>query len=529
MVVDTRSNELSPKDSYDVCIVGAGAAGIPLALELAKSDSCKVAILEAGGLEYEAEVQDMYAGEVVGDRHPSLRRARYAGFGGSTELWAGWSRPLDRLDFEKRDWVNDSGWPIGFDELSDYFDKANRWCGLGSLGYGLDEWESEFDGDSLADGELVEDRLFRVRRLSFRSEYANLLEENEQVDVLLYATTLRFRSDEGGSMVQSAAVVLGDGRRVEIKAKKFVLASGGLENPRLLLLSGDCPERAVGNSRGLVGKYFTEHGFVDSGWFRAFGDGRRFRKYFPVSHPDGEVYGTARHVLALSDKVLERERLNNAIMYFYPGYEASSSFDRDAVKSALELWEILKKQAVPGDWSKIVKEIAGGPHHVLWAAFRKAFAKEKVRRDWRLRCYYECIPNRENRVELGDDLDRFGRRRSRLVWKLGSEDLRRVKRFHEVMNHSLVERGIGELTFLESESEWRQKTESGKHPMGTTRMHASPELGVVDADCRVHGVHNLYVAGSSVFPATGYANPTLTIVALALRLADHLKSTQASF
>jgi len=525
MVTDTRSSEIEFSEPFDVCVVGAGAAGISLALELSKKTSARIALLDAGGLGRDRKAQDDFRGEVAGDPrpYPSLHRARHAGLGGSTEVWAGWSRPLDPLDFERRDWVPNSGWPIGPSDLGRYYERANRWCGLGPLGYDLGEWEAPFEGAaSLADGKTVLDRLFRVRRLRFRDAYFEQLRQSKQVETYLRATTLRFHAEGQNGHVSSVSVALGNGKRSALRAKRFALASGGLENPRLLLLSGESPERAIGNERGLVGRYFTEHGFVSSGWFEASGAPRSLRRYFPIPHPQNPSFGFARHALGLSPELQAREQLNNAILYFHPGYESSALFDDPAVKAAIELWEIAKGRAAPGDWGQLLPQLARGPHQALAAAWRKLFVRERPRSRWRLRCYYECVPLERNRVELAQQKDRFGRPRARLDWRPAEQDIDRVRRFHELLSSEFARRGHGRLAFPQEAEIWRRKTEPAKHPMGATRMADSPACGVVDRDCRVHGTDNLYVAGSSVFPTAGYANPTLTIVALALRLADHI-------
>lgn len=519
MIVNLEEGCEALNTDFDVCVVGAGASGIVLALELSRKSGVRIALLDSGGMEYDQTAQNVFRGETEGDRHPPLHRARFAGLGGATQLWAGWCRPLDPQDFENRQWIENSGWPIDRYGLDSYWEPAARWCGLGDKGFNRNDWHDEFKGESLAGGD-VEDCLFRVRRFKFKDAYRDDLEKSQDVTIFLHATVLRFESSDGAS-VRSVEIALEDGKSVSLSAKRFVLASGGIENPRLLLLSGESPERSLGNGYGNVGRYFTEHGFADPGWLKT-SHKRRLRNYFPVEHPDTTSYGCARYSLSLSAAEQERQRLANATLFFYPGYEASTAFESPATKAALELWEIVKGQAVPGERARLIGEVLRQPHHPLVAAWRKLLVTGDLRERWRLRFYYETIPQRDNRVELGQEKDRFDRPLCKLIWRLSKSDLSSAHRTLSSISESLRKRGLGCLELPEEAEGLRERTESGKHPMGTTRMHANPKMGVVDEHCRVHGVDNLYVAGSSVFPAVGYANPTLTIVALAVRLADRL-------
>ncbi len=319
----------------------------------------------------------------------------------------------------------------------------------------------------------------------------------------------------------------------------FVLAGGGIENARLLLLSGPGPNCALGNQNDCVGRYFMDHGFIDPGWFVPKESRPDLRHYFPAAHPYCPGQASVREVITLAPEVLRREKLLNGAMFFHPGYESHPVFASDAVKSALELWEIvkgkkpselwemLKGQVGADDLWRLSRRIGSRPHHILQAILRKAMIKGNACARWRIRFYFECLPLPENRVVLCDKRDRFNRPRARLISRLSDQDIDSARRFLKYINKMFQESGIGALTFFEEMSEWRNKTETGAHPSGTTRMHDDPRLGVVDKNCRVHGLDNLFVAGSSVLPTVGYANPTLTIVALAIRLSDHLKQILA--
>ena len=538
MIVDSRAHDINSEVVYDVCIIGAGAAGITTALELASDSKLNLAILEAGGQHFEHKAQSLFQGEVKGDRHPPLWRSRFSGLGGSTQVWAGWCRPLDTRDFKSRDYIPNSGWPISIDELQSAYRRANEICGLGSYDYDLDAWQDLLPGKPLlSDPELMHD-IFQVRKLRFNQHYFEDLNNAKNITLYLYSPVMRLHSAENDRHVSHVEISSYKGKTTTLKAKQFVLATGGFENARLLLLSGSNPESPLGNQNDCVGRYFIDHGFIDSGWFVPGSDKQDLSYYFPVPHPHNLHQACIRPIITLSPDVLEKEKLLNAAMYFYPSYESHPAFASDAVKAALELWEIVKGKkfselleiskadAALADLWDFCKRVGSRPHYVLHALLRKAMVNDTVCTRWRLRFYYECVPSAENRVMLCEKKDQFGRPTTRLSWHLSDQDLDSAYRFHVYLNRLLQKNGTGQLTFFDELSQWRTNTETGKHPSGTTRMHDDPKMGVVDKNCQVHGVDNLFIAGSSVFPTAGYANPTLTIVALAVRLAEHLKRRQ---
>ena len=539
MIIDSRVQAVNSELIYDVCIIGAGAAGITIALEMAADKNIKVVILEAGGEHFNNQAQSLYQGEIDGDNQPPLWRARFSGLGGSTQIWAGWCRPLEAFDFEKRDYIANSGWPISIDELGSAYRRANEICGLGSYPYDLAAWKKILPATPLSTSSEIKHHIFQVRKLRFNRQYSAQLQAAKNIDLHLYSPVLRLYSglhaEENGHCVSHVEIASYSGQTTILKAKQFVLATGGIENARLLLLSGSSPERALGNQNDCVGRYFVDHGFIDSGWFAPSRDKQNLSYYFPAPHPHNPQLASVRPVITLSANVLQKEKLRNAAIYFYPSYESHPAFVSDAVKSALEMWEIVKgksaaelydivkMEAAPGELWDFCQRIGSRPHHVLHAMLRKALVRDPSCSRWRLRFYYECTPAAENRVVLCDQKDRFNRAQARLIWHLADQDMQSAYRFHVYLNSILQKTGAGQLSFFDELSQWRANTETGKHPSGTTRMHDDPMQGVVDKNCQVHGLDNLFIAGSSLFPTVGYANPTLTIVALAVRLAEYLQ------
>jgi choline dehydrogenase-like flavoprotein len=236
-----------------------------------------------------------------------------------------------------------------------------------------------------------------------------------------------------------------------------------------------------------------------------------------------------RGVLSLRREAAERDRLLNAALFFHPRYEAHPAFETAAVKAWLQFWNKLGRRAVPGAAWPYLRRAATAPHQVALAMARMLALRHGPARRWRMRALFETTFRPDNRVTLADRRDRLGRRIARVEWRLEDGDVDSMRRVMRLFDQSVRDAGLGhlELGFPDEPSAWRQAVEPGKHHMGTTRMHPSPRLGVVDEHGLVHGTSNLFVTGSSVFPSGGYANPTLTIVALAARLGDHLRRVRS--
>ena len=522
MILDAQKGFGHEPPRYDLCVVGAGPAGITLALEL-ESTGLRVCLLEAGGAVYEAETQRLFEGEVVAAQYPALRDTRLGALGGSTQVWAGWCRPLEPLDFEPRGWCSASGWPIGFDQLRPYYARAHEICGLAAFDYDLEHWAAVLGNDKLlaADATFI-NQVFQVQIQDFGHRYRERFERSKTIDLMLHAPVTGLRVGRGTCTAVDIRTL--EGHQFVVNADYFVLAAGGIENPRLLLLSGDSPAGAPGNAHSLVGRYFNDHPYVDPGTLM-LRDRSALRFYRPSPVASSREAGSVRGVLALRREVGERERLMHGAFFFHPRYESHPVFARHEVKAFLRLWNKRKKRAVPGAGWAHLRRAARAPHLVAHALARKLAVGDGPAHRWRLRAMFETAFRFENRVTLSDEYDRLGRRRARVEWQLDDTDIDNMRRVTRLLGQAVREAGVGhlELAFPDEPSAWRSATEGGLHHMGATRMHVDPQHGVVDENSRVHGTANLFVAGSSVFPSGGYANPTLTIVALAVRLADHLK------
>jgi len=497
---------LSPADldptqplTADVCIVGAGAAGISIARSLANT-SLRVLLLEGGGEQPSERSQELYRGEMATvyrkgkwgkeDRN-YLMRSRLRYFGGTTNHWNGWCRPLEPVEFSERAWVPHGGWPISRDDLAPWYRKATDVVQIPPFdpeeGYGRPRGRRMV---CLADSPDIITRLFHWSPPTrFGSQYRQELVDAPNVRVLLEANALRAHATPERQHVTHLDVQLEDGPRLTVRASRFVFACGGIENARLMLLS------ELGSDA--VGRYFMDHPHLRYAGQIVVGDELGVKGltdlYFAARREGGQptrtlgVFGTSAAFQA-----------THRTLGFSAQLRSRRKEELNAVGEA-----VVAAQTVVRD--------LGRPKPQTWTPYSGLVMARG-----------EQAPNPDSRVTLGDDTDRLGLRRVRLDWQVTEADARSLRTSMEALAHELGRVGIGRLR-IRLKRDGLPELRGGDHHIGTTRMSAGPTNGVVDANCRVHGIDNLWIAGSSVFSTSGFANPTLTITALALRLADHLR------
>jgi choline dehydrogenase-like flavoprotein len=528
MFIDARSLADDARIDADLCIIGAGAAGITIARALAGT-SIGVCLLESGGLQPDAETQALYGGENVGLPYYDLTALRLRFFGGTTNHWSGTCRPLDEVDFEERPWVPFSGWPFDKAHLDPFYARAQAVCELGPYDYRPESWEAPGNARLPLDAERVETAMFQSSPPTrFGLVYRDVLESAPNVDTYLYANAVDLVTDESARGLSRVRAVTLAGNTLDVRAKHFVLATGAIENARLLLAANGVRRAGLGNEEDLVGRFFMEHLAVPSGLLvPAAGDGQ-LRLYVEHSKRGGDgVEGKA--YLALPRQALERERLLNVRAFIDPadGIEALRGTSA-GVESVFGLMQSLRGGANAG---RHVENIAGDLDGIAMYSYGRLFRPPRRRAYW-LYTHMEHAPHRDSRVSLVGDRDALGMQRVQLDWRIGELERRTFERSAQIMAEELGRAGVGRVQLLATDVETGWPTayrglRGAWHQMGTTRMDRDPRRGVVDEHCRVHGVANLSVAGSSVFPTSGYTNPTLTLVALALRMADRLKGELA--
>jgi choline dehydrogenase-like flavoprotein/nucleoside-diphosphate-sugar epimerase len=552
MILDARELPEEAVLQADVIIIGAGAAGITLALELIGSAQ-QVLLLESGGLDFEDASQALYAGRVTDERmHSPPIEYRRRQFGGSTAIWGGRCMPFDAIDFEQRDFVPESGWPIGLDDLMPYYPAANRLCEAGEFDYSansalpkpLRPMIQGFHGDSFTD-----DTLERFScPTNFAQRYGHKLAASANVRVVLHANVTHIGLTEAADQVELVRIQTLSGRRLQARAKQFVLATGGLEVPRLLLASRDRQPQGIGNAHDLVGRFYMCHLAGTIGVLRFKGDTSAVHHGYDIS--DDGVY--CRRRLALLPQVQRRLRLGNFIARLHHPRIPDPAHKNPVLSLLFLARPLIPKEyakrlygddrITTGQWLRHLSNVIARPFDAAafaWHMLRDRKLAERKFPSIILRSranlysidfHSEQQPNGSSRIRLDTQSDELGVPRIVVDWRYTAGDVDTCRRAIELLATDLEHSGVGRLEYDPGavEMEMTRYGAYGGHHMGTARMGTDPCSSVVDADCRVHGVGNLFIAGAAVFPTSSQANPTLTIVALALRLAAHLKGCTKS-
>jgi choline dehydrogenase-like flavoprotein len=520
----------------DICIVGAGIAGITIAREFI-GRSASVVLVEGGGLEFTKSLRELptvlrrhtldeqalTGGRNAGQPYYPLRFTRVRAFGGSSRAWheqrGVHARPLDAIDFSARDGLPEHGWPICREELEPYYERAQQVCALGPFAYDAETWEAQGYGAPLPlDRRLVRSVMLQFGRRSRFNRYEDELARAENVNLVLHATAVHL-ADKGGRVVRIDCATM-SGKRFSVQARTFVVAAGAIETARLLLASTDSRPAGIGNSRDLLGRCFMEHPDAAVGYLIPDPqlDRNAFRLY---QHQSAGKDVTVEAMFRLSESVLRSERLLNAVLRLRPTY-------RSGMTAAVQSAQVVRRSvhhgvATPGLARHALRSILGAPqivrHYATWRSGRPSDV-------FGIDVMAEQAPTMSSRVRLARRRDRLGVPMTVLDWRLTSLDWDSIRRTMEIFGNAVRAAGVG--TVISSLGKTPPAVFGNWHHLGTTRMHRDPAHGVVDENCRVHEMDNLYIAGGSVFPTGGYANPSLTIVALSLRLADHLRSTKES-
>jgi choline dehydrogenase-like flavoprotein len=550
MISDARSIVRGTTIRAEVCIIGAGAAGITLALELLGS-GMRVVLLEAGGTAEEPPTQALYEGEVAdASLHSPPDKYRQRRFGGSTTIWGGRCVPFDPLDFEDRAWIPHSGWPIRFEDVAAHYPKANAICEAGDFIYHASHAVPGGMRPVVRDFAPADFTTERIERFScptdFGRRYRDRLAAAPSVRVLLHANCTRLIASADAGSIERAVVQTLDGNRFEIAATRFVLATGALEVTRLLLASRDVHAQGIGNGRGLVGRYYMCHIAGTMGTLRINGPASHVWQGYDRAE-DG-VY--CRRRISLAERAQRREAVGNVVFRLHHPRIPDPRHHTGALSAIFLARRLISyeygKRLVTSqpigsrEWLRHVANVGmGAPatSRFLWHWMRdRVFAERKFptvivrprENLFSIDFNAEQVPNPNSRVQLSEQTDALGMPRLFIDWRYTDTDVRTVATTFGLLQQEFSRSALGELTLDPDEADVetviRRDGAYGGHHIGTARMSSDPATGVVDPNSRVFGMHNLYVAGSAVFPTSSQANPTLTIVALAIRLARHIEA-----
>lgn len=514
---DLRSIPNDAPIEADLCLVGSGPAGWTIAEEL-KESGLQIVMLESGGLVIHPDTEAFNQIDNVGR---PLFNGRTRALGGTSNVWAGRCIPFDDIDYEAREWVKLSGWPFQADAMSHYVDRASEHLGSGPYYNGHERRPLP---EGLRPRPAVNPVLMRTTWWENPAyiNFGQVLTErrNPNLRVLLRATVTHLNTDPFGRQVQSVEVADANGRPFTVRARAVVLCAGGIENPRILLYSNRTNASGIGNAHGVVGRYLMDHprdfdliARVDTQDTNRFRDLLGPYELGSLRGRRGFSYG-----FALSPEQQRLKGLLNAAAWPFEILAEDDPFEA-------------AKRLFKGSSDRLSKDawlVASQPGTLMRGLYPCLMHKQRIRRKVKRIGFLvssEQVPDPDSRVELSERQDQLGLPIPRINWRVGTLEARSQAVLAQTIAAEFARLGLPPIRL----ADWVRKGQfdvanfvDGCHPSGTTRMAINPKDGVVDADCQVHGVDQLYIAGSSVFPTAGHANPTLMIVALAVRLAVHL-------
>jgi choline dehydrogenase-like flavoprotein len=549
MLVFAQNIENNAVYEADLCIIGSGPAAISIALEFLKTNVSVVML--TGGVEREISFnQDLHRGfSSPAGSHEPLEENRRRAFGGASVAWGGRCIPLDEIDFKHRDWVADSGWPFDYKEIAPYYEAASALCDIGVFDFdALSTFPSNPQKEILEgmDNEnIISSRLERWSTpVNFAKRYRSELETASNIKVLLNTHLTNIDTDENGESVSYIIACVGE-KMITVKASNYVLACGGIETPRLLLASKNAKHPyGIGNNNDVVGRYYMAH---FGGIHSKVAPTNREKIIFNFERDKEQVY--CRRRWWVTDKFQKEKKIGNIIFFLLHSQDQEGHRDvlfsitflvkfflsilkersfKKAKEHKVALWEHGKIVMYEG-WKQLPS--------IILIAFKR-FQKRRLpmvlpnRNSPYLGLYYQAeqTPCRESRVRLSNEVkDAMGVPRVIVEFKSNELDKKTIVEAHKLFVEQYKKADLGVIHFDESKllEQIENKTKhfnSAAHHIGTTRMSVNAKKGVVDVNCKVHGIDNLYIAGSSIFPTGGHINPTLTLVALAVRLGKHLKT-----
>lgn len=507
MFIDLLESASEDELQFDLCIVGAGPAGIALARRL-RGSGIRVALLESGMFQVEEGVQELAAGTSSGLPYLPLQATRLRRFGGTTGHWGGQSAPLDPQDFAVRDWIPHSGWPIAYADFARYIDEAADECAVPRGGYEWDDIQYEPGLELPLPGERFTGTIMRYSKppRDFGEYFRDEIAGSPDTTCLLHANVTEVVPNDAGNRIAYLCVSNFSNREIRIVADRFVLACGAIENARLLLASKQQHPDGLGNDNGMVGRFFMEHPNFDSGLINIT-DVRSAGLLVDPWLPRGEDMTRLDFKL----KAAEQQRLQilNHSAYLVPS-DAKRPHLTKEVGFLDKVWRRIRRR-----WNRTFRND------------EDAQDVEEIETEFKVRIRLEHAPNPDSRVTLANDKDQFGNPVADVAIRFGDAEGHTVEQIQQALALQLGAAGLGRMRidFDPTDDAWQELVGWQIHQCGGTRMAASPSQGVVDENCKLFGVDNLWIAGSSVFPCAGHANPTMNLVALALRLGDHLKES----
>lgn len=545
MQTDIDSLENDTLIESDICIIGAGPAGLTLAHEFIGTNF-NVSLLESGGLSKNLRTQKLSEGTLSGDLSEPIDQTHIRQVGGTANHWIikmadkryGYRyAPFDEIDFKKREGLPYSGWPIQKTDLDAYYAKALTKCEIGPYQFNAESWNnSNTDALRIDTNKIISDVFMFGPTKKFTQDFPTDISKASNINLFINATVVELLTSKCGSFIEIAVVKTFTGKIIRFKANQFILATNALQTPRLLLNSRKTHLLGIGNQHDNVGRYYMDHSLVPSGNFYLHDPKtiNNFGFYDMRLLRGTSVLGK----LKLSKEVMQKQQLRNfaATLFPMPAFK-----EVEALFGAKYLLEAVVNRKAPLEFKENISAIYKAKLYLLRILYEKlrydtpimpGFGRggwsklannEKKYKRIELLAFAEQSPNPNNRITLINEGDELGCKKINLHFKWGEDDITSIKKTQKIFADSLNQTGLGRFELPDDFTVHPNRLLGLHHMMGTCRMSESPKDGVVDKNCKVFGMQNLYIAGSAVFTTGGYANPTLTNLALSLRVADIIK------
>lgn len=526
MIFDFEKTDDDDLLQPDICIIGSGVAGLLLAKEFIDTDT-RVLVLEGGGKKDEVQSQKLYSSEVVGLEHDGIHNGRFRVYGGSSTRWGGQLMTSRKEDFDEKSYLPYSGWPISRKDIETYYPRAEAIMRVNTKTYENDLWD-DFDVKPIPfDKDRFQYRFskwasFKNRNLA---KYVGpLCKSSMNVNVLLHANVTEILLNQDGSSVESVSISSYKGKRASVKAKIFIVCAGTIDTARLLLASKSTTKNGVGNDNDLVGRYFQDHISYRVARLKPK-TSKIFSETFNPFYRTSTMHSCKLDLSPEMQDKLECSHVMGHVVFDYS--EESGFYEFRKVLRAVQS----KKNPFPtpmGAW-RMLRFVDDFFRLFIGAiVIGRRFAPKNSKSYLQLEV--EQVPSPDSRVMLSDKKDALGMPRVILDWKISEREKQSMRHYVEQFKVEWERLDLGEANWdiakdlFEDGSAWLENCRDTFHQTGTTRMSKDPEQGVVDENLKVHGISNLYIASCSVFPTGGTANPTLTMMALCMRMADRLKT-----
>jgi len=506
MLIDALSLDSGISLEESIVIVGAGAAGITIACEFEKI-GLNAILIESGDFNPDSETQNLYKGFVDSTSPNSLPhepidkyRARF--FGGTTNWWGGACLPYDEIDFLKKTVTSNSGWPISRESLDQYYSRANEYFGINLVDFNLPP-KSKLGSREVIDG-LSSSSIFKTKywllkenKVNFGKKYKNKLKNSKNIKILLNANVISL--EQKNESIEHLIVKTINNKKFTVRGKKIILAMGGLEIPRILLASKSHSRNGVGNNFDLVGRFYSPHVNATHGILILNPKVKVDRKYEKLSK--GILY---RKFISLSDDYIKKGYMNCKIL--------------------LESIDTVEKNELTEHVYKLFHPMTG-----INEIYNKILDKKNFA--FALNGAFDQVPNYDSGIKLSKEKDVLGTPKIILKHAITEQDKKAYSDFYKLLAITVGSYGLGRFCYDKSMRylfKYIEGYHGASHHTGMTRMAIKPSEGVVDVNCKVFGLSNLYISSASIFPTASHANPTYTIVALSIRLAEHLGNEMRS-